>query len=116
MKCQKCKREWGKDSEQSISIEFHGECVVCKFTPQGEGSSNGSKGELDLIVAEHVKRKTVLWSELEMNEHTKESLAYNIELMGIVTSTSVVDIVEALTGVCFDEEGAGDLIQYLEDN
>lgn len=51
-----------------------------------------------------------------MNEDKVEIIAYHIELMAIVTHTSVVDIVEALTGVICDEEGAGALINYLENN
>jgi len=47
--CPKCRREWQYDSEQGRSIKLYGECVVCKFTPQGEGSNNGTKEELEAV-------------------------------------------------------------------
>ena len=48
------------DCEQAISIEWHGECVVCKFLPAGSGSCDGTREEMDLIAAEAQKRITVL--------------------------------------------------------
>jgi hypothetical protein len=56
--CPKCKREWQKTSEQGVSVEWHDECVVCKFTPQGKGSNDGTKEELDLVASESMKRRT----------------------------------------------------------
>jgi hypothetical protein len=56
--CPKCRsREWPDDCEQSISIEWHGECVGCKFTNTDVGSSDGAAPELDAIAAESQKRK-----------------------------------------------------------
>ena len=58
IECPKCSRQWPWSSEQGVSIEWHDECCVCKFTPQGEGSNSGTKDELILIADEAVKRKT----------------------------------------------------------
>lgn len=58
VRCPKCDRQWNGASEQAVSVDLHGECVVCKFTPQGKGSNNGTKEELRLIADESVKRRT----------------------------------------------------------
>ena len=58
--CQKCNKEWPDDCEQAISIEWHGECVGCKFTPKDIGSSDGTVSELDAVAAESKKRKALL--------------------------------------------------------
>ena len=56
--CKKCTRLWQVNSEQAISIEKHGECIVCKFTPQGKGSNNGTKEQLNEISAEYIRRNS----------------------------------------------------------
>jgi hypothetical protein len=54
--CKKCTRLWQVDSEQAISIEMFDECIVCKFTPRGEGLNDGTKEQLDKITSEYNKR------------------------------------------------------------
>ena len=56
VRCNCCNREWACHTEQAISIELHKECIVCKFTPSGNGSNNGTKEELDHISSEAKKR------------------------------------------------------------
>jgi len=60
LKCPKCKTEWVAESEQGVSIEWHNQCVVCKFTPQGKGTNDGAKEELDLIAKESRARRNQL--------------------------------------------------------
>jgi len=51
-KCPCCSRAWPIGCEQEISIRFYGECIVCKFSPQGKGSNNGTTRELDIVSIE----------------------------------------------------------------
>ena len=55
--CPKCDRQWEKISEQGVSVQWHDECVICKFTPQGKGSNDGTKEELILASNEAKKRQ-----------------------------------------------------------
>ena len=57
--CPTCARQWQKTSEQGVSIELYDQCVVCKFTPQGNGSNDGSRKELDLVASESLRRRAV---------------------------------------------------------
>ncbi len=62
--CPKCKREWPDNCEQAVSIEWHDECVVCRFIPgctesvSGTGSKAGTEDELNLIASESAKRRS----------------------------------------------------------
>ncbi len=64
MECQKCKKRWPEDCEQSISIELYGECFGCKFSPRHPGSSDGTEAEADEISEEWRKRHTNMVEEL----------------------------------------------------
>jgi len=55
--CPICNRCWRANCEQGISIEFFGECVVCRFTPQGKGSNSGTPDELLKVADVQVKRE-----------------------------------------------------------
>ena len=57
--CEKCNRKWQIDSEQSISIEIHNECIVCKFTPAGKGLNDGTLEQLSFINKESARRRGV---------------------------------------------------------
>ena len=54
--CPKCEGEWPEDCEQSICVEWHNECIACRFTSLGVGSSEGSGAELNAIATESRKR------------------------------------------------------------
>lgn len=49
VKCPCCERLWPEGCEQAISIDLFNECVVCKFTPSGKGSNDGTQEELDIV-------------------------------------------------------------------
>ena len=57
IECPKCGRQWEQWSEQAVSIDWHGECVVCRFTPIGKGTNEGTKSELDEISKESINRQ-----------------------------------------------------------
>lgn len=37
--CPKCARSWSRPCEQSACIDFHGECMVCRFGIGGTGTA-----------------------------------------------------------------------------
>ena len=57
IECRNCGRQWELCSEQAVSIDWHGECVVCRFTPIGNGTNEGTKAELDEISKEAINRQ-----------------------------------------------------------
>ena len=57
IECQKCNRHWHQSSEQAVCVDWHGECVVCRFTPIGKGTNEGTKAELDEIAKESINRQ-----------------------------------------------------------
>lgn len=57
MICPKCDKKWPDNCEQSVSIEWHDECVGCRFTNRDIGSGEGTVPELDAIAAESKRRK-----------------------------------------------------------
>ena len=57
IECPKCFRCWPVDCEQAISVEMYGECVVCKFTPQGKGSNDGTPEQLHEVRHESELRR-----------------------------------------------------------
>jgi hypothetical protein len=59
MKCPCCKKSWPWASEQGVCIEWHSECVACRFTPMGCGTMKGTDSELEGISREAVKRQSV---------------------------------------------------------
>ena len=56
IKCPTCLRRWPVDCEQAICVEMYGECVVCKFTPQGKGLNDGTPEQLNEIKHESTLR------------------------------------------------------------
>ena len=55
LECKKCGMVWPHNCEQAISIEWHGECETCKFTPRG--SNNGTQEQLEAVVKESLRRQ-----------------------------------------------------------
>ena len=78
MQCPKCLRTFDENSEQAISIEFHQECVACRFTPKSaanRGSGSGTDEELEVIRLEHQKRANAQKVDVQVvakKGHTKE--------------------------------------------
>lgn len=56
LECDFCERKWPMDSEQAISIEMFGQCIVCKFTPIGRGSNDGTNEQLQNVSDEYLIR------------------------------------------------------------
>lgn len=56
--CPECDREWPKSSEQGVSINLYDECVVCKFTPLGKGSNNGTNEEFEAVIVKALELKS----------------------------------------------------------
>ena len=47
------------DVKQAISIDLFNECVVCKFTPGGKGSNDGTKEDLEALRDRRKERDVV---------------------------------------------------------
>lgn len=55
--CPSCHLEYLMLSEQAICIEYHNECVVCRFTPSKNGTGEGTDEELKSISEASVRRR-----------------------------------------------------------
>lgn len=49
--CPCCRMQWDEKTEQHASIELFGECIVCRFMPDGKGTGSGSQADIDAIQA-----------------------------------------------------------------
>jgi hypothetical protein len=55
--CPCCGLLWERKSEQHASIELFGECICCRFMPDGKGTRSGTQDDLDRIQA---KRRALI--------------------------------------------------------
>lgn len=75
--CMMCHSEWDQDCEQGVSVEWHGQCITCKFTPQGQGSNDGTDVELAEIT-EEAKKRTLPFRECPPITDVADWIKYNI--------------------------------------
>lgn len=102
IRCETCKRLWQVDSEQAISIEMFDECIVCKFTPLGEGLNDGTKEQFDKITSEHNKRANTI-NELQAHNRRLKALE-----RGVIDNLSRLDLLkDELKTLTDDIENSG---------
>jgi hypothetical protein len=57
VQCPYCAQAWERNSEQHACIELFGECICCRFLPDGKGTRSPIPGDIHRI---QLKRRSMI--------------------------------------------------------
>jgi hypothetical protein len=61
--CPHCRQSWKRHCDQHASIELFGECIPCRFMPDGKGTREGTQDDIAAIQA-----KRQQWVKAHLSE------------------------------------------------